>query len=253
MLGQHHAWRLRPASITIDLDEAPKEASIIVDVESPSPPPKRRQKPSAATGEAPQTGLLAVVGDSAAVGRAIGQATGQATGQAAGQPFGQATGHATGRASRESGNEDRVVALFRSRGLCANDASAVARQCAHLGLARSDVRNLAAALGRSEELRQRVASGALPPASLVMLPAQALAAPQQAAARQLDAADALKGCIVDPKADAFGITCDECGAEDALGYWILSSSGGKPQLGSARMVKRGECTACGHVWLDEGR
>eukprot|EP00439_Symbiodinium_sp_Y106_P024158 s5136_g2.t4 len=70
--------------------------------------------------------------------------------------------------------------------------------------------------------------------------------------RSFEAAEALRAATRRGAEETFRLTCDECSGE-AQGSWILSSSGGKPMLGAARMVKRGECTACGHIWLDEGR
>mmetsp|Transcript_58949 Transcript_58949/g.164728 ORF Transcript_58949/g.164728 Transcript_58949/m.164728 type:complete len:195 (-) Transcript_58949:80-664(-) len=146
-----------------------------------------------------------------------------------------------------------VTALFIARGLKPALAQRLAAVCSTRTLARSGVRNLAAALGRSPPLMQQLTRGELSLEAFVDLPTDALATQSQRMLRQQEAEAARQAVTVDAHAEAFKLVCDECGAEDARGSWILSTSGGKPMLGSARAVKRGECVCCGHVWLDEGR
>eukprot|EP00930_Biecheleria_cincta_P020528 TRINITY_DN15426_c0_g1_i1.p1 TRINITY_DN15426_c0_g1~~TRINITY_DN15426_c0_g1_i1.p1 ORF type:complete len:213 (+),score=38.58 TRINITY_DN15426_c0_g1_i1:117-755(+) len=150
-------------------------------------------------------------------------------------------------------DKDDLEGLFTARGLSAQVSTAVAHACVLRKLTRSHIRSLAAALSRSGELRSQVESGALLPNDFADMPAETLATPQQLAKRRSDAAKALKECLVDPHADAFALVCEECGDANALGTLVKSTSGGKPMMGSTRLVKRGECVACGHVWLDTGR
>eukprot|EP00928_Gymnodinium_smaydae_P011820 TRINITY_DN14326_c0_g1_i1.p1 TRINITY_DN14326_c0_g1~~TRINITY_DN14326_c0_g1_i1.p1 ORF type:complete len:230 (-),score=62.66 TRINITY_DN14326_c0_g1_i1:284-973(-) len=132
-------------------------------------------------------------------------------------------------------------------------AKEIAAACKASQLPRSSLRNLVAALGRSPALAQRLASGELTPEAFVALPLEELATPAQREARRVHEDAAKRAITLDARSETFALVCDNCGEEDALGSWILSSSGGKPMLGSARMVKRGVCPHCQHVWLDEGR
>lgn len=149
--------------------------------------------------------------------------------------------------------ENRIASLFIARGLSVTLAKAVALECRIESLVRSDIRNLAAAVARSESLLQRLGSGHLTPHEFVKLPSNELATEKVQEARQKHAEISRQEVTVDKRAEGFAIVCEACGAEDALGMWIITMAGeGPTTIGRAVQVKRGEC-ACGHVWVDEGK
>mmetsp|Transcript_22421 Transcript_22421/g.33566 ORF Transcript_22421/g.33566 Transcript_22421/m.33566 type:complete len:222 (+) Transcript_22421:97-762(+) len=53
--------------------------------------------------------------------------------------------------------------------------------------------------------------------------------------------------------DEIKLECPECDSSSATGTMFNSAAGSKPMLGRARIVTRGSCSQCGHVWIaDEG-
>eukprot|EP00439_Symbiodinium_sp_Y106_P015514 s5136_g2.t1 len=151
-----------------------------------------------------------------------------------------------------SSKEVSVASYFQARGIPADLADAVAAACDVKRLRRSQIRDLAHALARRPELRDELVAGELSVETFVGKSSDDLTSEAQRCRRSFEAAEALRAATRRGAEETFRLTCDECSGE-AQGSWILSSSGGKPMLGAARMVKRGECTACGHIWLDEGR